>query len=183
MKVNVFDILDKGKTLAFKGDEPFIREIIARLTADDPDPARAAKNAHLTAKVVLTREGKTVFLEGEAAAEFSAPCARCLKPVETHLAPSFFVTLFPDKDDSGGEEVQLKNDELDENTYIGEEVDVGLVLNEQILLERPYLILCSEDCKGLCPRCGTELNDAPCDCPPVVDSQWDALRKLDRSSK
>lgn len=165
MKVNVFDIHEKGKTLVFKGDEPFIREIIARLTADDPEPSRLAKTAHLTAKMHLTREGRTVTIEGEAAATFSPPCARCLQPVETHLNPSFFLALFPAKDDAAGEEMELTDEELDENTYVGEEIDIGLVLNEQILLERPYLILCSEDCKGLCPSCGANRNEDGCDCP------------------
>lgn len=162
MKVNVFEINEKGVTLAFKGEEPCIKEIAARLTADDPDASRVAKAARIHANMFLTRDGKTVFIEGSATADFTPPCARCLQPVPTHLAPSFYLTLFPDRAEEG--EMQLTEDELDENTYRGEEIDVGEVLNEQILLERPYVILCSEDCKGLCPSCGANRNEHECDC-------------------
>ena len=162
MKVNVFEINEKGVTLAFKGEEPFIRDIATRLTADDPDAARAAKAARIVGNMFLTREGKTVYIEGSATADFTPPCARCLQPVPTHLAPSFMLTLFPDRDEEA--DIQLTEDELDENTYRGEEIDVGEVLNEQILLERPYVILCSEDCKGLCPSCGANRNENECDC-------------------
>lgn len=163
MKVNVFEINEKGVTLAFKGEEPFIKDIAVRLTADDPDAVRVAKAARIQGNMFLTRDGKTVFIEGSATADFTPPCARCLQPVETHLAPTFFLTLFPDRNDEEGE-VELTEDELDENTYRGEEIDVAEVLNEQILMERPYVILCSEDCKGLCPSCGANRNESPCNC-------------------
>ena len=166
MKVNVFDIhADKGMSLTFKGDEPVVKEILARLTADDPDSAHSLKTAQLKADVRLSREGRTVYVEGTAAADFSPPCARCLKAVDTHLAPSFLLTLFPDQSDGRDDEVELQSDELDETTYRNDEIDVGQLLNEQVLLERPYRVLCSETCRGLCPTCGTDRNERDCACP------------------
>lgn len=167
MKVPVLDIApQKGMNLSFSGKEPWIQEILGRLTADDPDVAGLEKADELRADVRLTREGKTVFIEGSAHAEIHPPCARCLKPVTTTLDPAFNLTLFPDRAKTeAGEEVELSEEELDEFTYKGDEVDVGQILNEQVLLERPFRILCSEDCKGLCPTCGADKNEKTCDCP------------------
>ena len=50
---------------------------------------------------------------------------------------------------------------------------------EQWLLDVPGYALCREDCKGLCPTCGADLNEGECECPPAADSRWDALRKID----
>ena len=185
MKVHVFDIhAEKGMNLHVKGDEPYAKEILARLTADDPDGARLLRTAQLVAEVRLSREGKTVYVEGSAAADFSPPCARCLKPVATHLAPTFFLTLFPDRSGDSKEEVELSEEELDETTYQNDEIDVGLLLNEQILLERPYRVLCSEDCRGLCPTCGADLNEGPCGCPAQPGSlAFAGLKDLKLDSK
>ena len=61
------------------------------------------------------------------------------------------------------------------------ELDLRPAIREQWLLAQPRYVLCREDCKGLCPRCGTDLNDGPCDCPPQTDSRWDSLRKAERA--
>jgi uncharacterized protein len=42
----------------------------------------------------------------------------------------------------------------------------------------PHFVECRPDCKGLCPRCGANLNDGPCTCPPETDVRWDALKRL-----
>jgi len=56
-------------------------------------------------------------------------------------------------------------------------VDLRPALREQWLLAAPGLALCREDCKGLCPKCGADLNLGPCDCAPDVDPRWAALRR------
>jgi uncharacterized protein len=53
-------------------------------------------------------------------------------------------------------------------------------VREQWLLAVPTFLLCRDDCKGLCPTCGVDLNAGECQCPPqiTVDSRWDALRAV-----
>jgi uncharacterized protein len=64
------------------------------------------------------------------------------------------------------------------------ELDLRPALREEWLLAAPTFALCREDCKGLCPRCGADLNDGPHDCAqPEVDPRWEALTKLDRSGE
>lgn len=167
MKIHVFDILpEKGIQLSFTGDEPFLGEISANLTADDPASALPQAPA-ITAEVRLDREGKQVTVEGRARATIRPPCARCLTGVSIELAPEFHLVLLPNvATTEGGAEIELAENELDEFSYVNDEVDVASIINEQLLLERPYKVLCAEDCRGLCPSCGTNLNEvASCGCP------------------
>lgn len=168
MKISVHDILPaKPKRLSFHGSEPFMKEILRRLTADDPAPATPLPVADtLEAELTLTRDGRTVFVAGSAHATIHPPCDRCLRPVTIELSPSIDLSLLPRPDeDSTPEEMELAEEDLDDSTYSNEEIDVGAILNEQILLERPIRILCAEDCKGLCPSCGADLNEGGCSCP------------------
>ena len=168
MKIPVQDILaTHPKVLHFVGKEPFLREILVRLTTGDPPPLTGLKLADdISADVTLTRDGRTVFVEGIAHAAIHPPCARCLKAVPTMLDPQINLSLLPAPAEQS--EDQLNEDEMDEYSYANDEIDVGAILNEQLLLEKPIKILCNEDCKGLCPSCGSDLNEGTCACvaPP-----------------
>ena len=64
------------------------------------------------------------------------------------------------------------------------DLDLRPALREQWLLAAPAFALCREDCKGLCPRCGADLNAGPHDCATqTADPRWDALKKLNVSSR
>ena len=56
--------------------------------------------------------------------------------------------------------------------------DLDDILNTGFVLNMDSKFLCSEDCRGLCPTCGKNLNDGPCDCVPELDPRWAALRQL-----
>jgi uncharacterized protein len=58
----------------------------------------------------------------------------------------------------------------------GHTLDLRPAIREQWLVVAPAFALCREDCKGLCPTCGTDLNTGACDCAPATDSRWDAIR-------
>jgi uncharacterized protein len=80
--------------------------------------------------------------------------------------------LFVDEGTEGSED--------DPDVYIIEkrdhDLDLRPAMREQWLLAVPALVTCREDCKGLCPRCGADLNQGACDCAPPTDPRWDALR-------
>ncbi len=76
-------------------------------------------------------------------------------------------------------------DDIDEQpddyyeTYSGEKIDLSEFLKEQIVLSLPYKLLCKEDCKGLCPKCGTNLNIEKCNCKNNwEDSKFAVLRNI-----
>jgi len=52
------------------------------------------------------------------------------------------------------------------------EIDLRPAVPEELLLALPRWVVCREDCRGLCPRCGKDLNAGPCGCPPAVDQRW-----------
>lgn len=59
------------------------------------------------------------------------------------------------------------------------EIDISDVLNEIVVINHPLKKLCSEDCKGLCVKCGADLNETKCQCAEIqTDPRWDTLRKL-----
>lgn len=94
-------------------------------------------------------------LDAEADVCFSSPCARCAEMTGSSLH------LSPRKNIASGD-VSDENDD-----YIFPEdmkLDISAVIIEELLLEMPSKILCREDCRGLCPRCGKNLNEGSCDC-------------------
>jgi uncharacterized protein len=110
---------------------------------------------------------------------FEVPCARCIEPVEHPLSGDFDLIFRPLGADQGPSDRSIGASE----TEIGYYQDGGLlledVLREQVLLSLPAKTLCRPDCKGLCPRCGSNLNTETCTCDTVPsDLRWTALSDL-----
>ncbi len=95
-----------------------------------------------------------IRLSGTVSGEYSAPCARCLAPVKE----TFSIDVdFPVEKDSPESEEEVIVAE-------GQRIDLACVAQETVLTGLPFRLLCSEDCKGLCPKCGKDLNTGSCDC-------------------
>ena len=87
------------------------------------------------------------------------PCDRCLEPVENRISIDYFKDL--DLNKTSEERVA----ELDEEVYLeGTTFDTEVFIYNEILVSLPMKVLCSEDCKGVCNRCGTNLNKGFCKC-------------------
>ncbi len=111
--------------------------------------------------------------------DFEAPCARCLEPVRHSLAGDFDLLFRPLGIDAGPAERALVPPETEIGYYQEGGLALEDVLREQVLLSLPVRTLCREDCKGLCPRCGRNLNSEPCICETLeVDARWTALSGL-----
>jgi uncharacterized protein len=107
-------------------------------------------------------------LEGEATGE----CRKCLTDVSVSVAEDLQL-LFVEADTEGADEPDVYV--IDARSH---ELDMRPALREQWLLAVPAFVQCREDCKGLCPTCGTDLNVSACDCAPATDGRWDALRSV-----
>jgi uncharacterized protein len=113
------------------------------------------------------------------AGTFEAPCARCLDPVKHELAGEFDLLFRPLGVDAGPSERELGTTETEIGYYQEGGLALEDVLREQVLLSLPARTLCSEDCKGLCPRCGRNLNEGACSCEATTaDPRWGALADL-----
>ena len=105
--------------------------------------------------------------------DYSAKCARCLKDISGKFILNFNRTVANSgtlQDEDNDDYVIMKNGKLD--------IDRELV--EEMLLEFPSKFLCEEECAGLCPKCGKNLNFGPCDCPKKkeIDPRLAILQKL-----
>jgi uncharacterized protein len=80
-----------------------------------------------------------------------------------------------DADDDGDE---LSAGDLDVVYYDELVIPFAPLVEEQLQLELPMKALCRDDCKGLCPQCGSDRNEAPCDCAPPTDERWRSLKTI-----
>ena len=100
------------------------------------------------------------------------PCRRCLTDVTASVKDDAYVIF-----------AEAGSDETDDpDVYVlserSNQLDLTPVVREQWLLNVPAFALCRDDCKGMCPKCGKNWNDGPCDCAQTGDSRWDALRRV-----
>jgi uncharacterized protein len=112
--------------------------------------------------------------------DFELLCARCVEPVPTPLSGSFDLIFRPQSVDADPGERAITPDETEIGYYDESGLSLEDVVREQVLLSLPSRTLCKEDCKGLCPRCGQNLNLAPCNCDTSEEkaARWNALAGL-----
>jgi uncharacterized protein len=107
------------------------------------------------------------------------PCARCLEPVTQDVQRQFDLLYRPLGADAGQEELSVTTADAEIGYYQGEGLLLEDALREQVLLALPLRAICREDCKGLCPHCGKNLNAEQCSCAePVEDPRWSALKDI-----
>ncbi len=127
-----------------------------------------------------TRKGKEVRLRGEISGEVELLCDRCAAPERRPFAVEFDTAFIPQAVEAvKAENVELAAEDLVLSAYEGDAVDLDDLVREQILLALPSRHLCREDCKGLCQKCGADLNAGDCSCAQSeVDPRWAALADL-----
>ena len=111
----------------------------------------------------LSNIGKgKALISGITNLEFELSCDRCLKPVVTIVEIDFERELFAPE--------LLTDEDMKEDQHFVEEyeLDVEALLKEELQLAWPSKILCDEDCKGICKKCGQNLNDGTCECDDFV---------------
>lgn len=105
-------------------------------------------------------------------------CSRCLTPYPFRADEDFSLVLYK-REPGGPAEQELEKDDLDVYFYEEPEVRVAPIVEERIQMALPMKPLCREDCKGLCPTCGTDWNQGSCRCQENrIDPRWEALQKL-----
>ena len=137
----------------------------------------------IDARIRATHTNPGAYFEGSADAHVAAQCARCLTsvdaPVHADFAEQYYATVPVEHG------VALVEPPLDAKT-IGSDFKVDLVplLREELILATPVAALCRDDCAGLCPVCGEDLNERPHAHDEKVDVRWTALQQLkDRIAK
>lgn len=122
---------------------------------------------------------KDIRLKGRLSAGLELQCARCLEPVEQEVKRDFELLYRPLGTDAGRDELSVTDAEAEIGYYQGDGLLLEDVLREQVLLALPLKVTCREDCKGLCPQCGKNLNQEQCSCSmEVEDPRWAALKDV-----
>jgi len=122
---------------------------------------------------------KDIRLNGQLSTKVEIPCARCLEPVVQDVKREFDLLYRPLGADAGRQETPVTGTEAEISYYEGDGLLLEDVLREQLLLAVPLKAICGQDCRGLCPQCGTNLNVAKCSCvEPAEDPRWAALKDL-----
>lgn len=110
--------------------------------------------------LTITNTGNKVLkLEASGHVTIAIPCDKCLKDVPT----DFNIALEQEIDMKASKEDRIKD--LDEINYVtGCSLDAEQLVHNEILIHWPFRVLCKEDCRGICAKCGKDLNEGSCDC-------------------
>jgi len=142
----------------------------------EDEHARLTKEPTVTGRI--SRTGHEVRLRGNISASAEVDCDRCLKTVAVPVETEFDVTYVPTEDYKRSGTAELQEEDLSLSVFDGETIDLDELVREQVLLALPARALCGEECKGLCPTCGTDRNANSCDChSKEIDPRWAGLLK------
>lgn len=180
MRVQVLDLLGQpGRTRTLSRT--------VRPVDDDQSWGRAEDALAGVIQLDLTLEavGDGIVVRGTVEFPLQIPCARCLRPQrERHRVD--VIELFRDRRRTGhdaeiGDEAAQEDDEGYRITDDRTAIDLTTMLHDVVVMDVPLRVLCREDCRGLCPRCGVDRNREDCGHRPTraPDPRWDKLRELD----
>ena len=127
----------------------------------------------ITAEVAVTLVGTDILAELDVCCDAAMCCDRCGDNFHRQIRGAVKTLFSRDKEDCA---------EFDEVKWLApteHEIDLREDIRDALALALPAKVLCSENCKGLCPQCGARLNVETCSCPPKgPDSRWDALKNI-----
>lgn len=114
--------------------------------------------------VVTKLEDGIARVKGSVKADLNLNCVRCLEQFNFAAEGNLDIELMPKAMIPSAAEFELRGSDLDTEYYEGDEIDLDDLIREEILLNVPLRPLCSDECKGLCPYCGKNLNIEACRC-------------------
>lgn len=140
------------------------------------DPALEGTDIALREPIVVSGRLQAIsegrfYWQGKATTVMQGECRRCLTPVSTPLSLEIGALFSQDAD-------ALDDPDSYAVAPDATEIDVTPAIREELLLAAPRFVECREDCKGLCPQCGKDLNAGPCGCAPVTEAVWQPLKAL-----
>jgi len=148
-----------------------------------PNEIDLDEGTRLTGKTVfagkISRDGTRTHVRGSITTDVEIDCVRCLGPVDKKISVEFEDIFVDAIGEPEADEIELGVENLDESFITGDEIDMAEVVREQLILATDENVLCTEDCKGLCPKCGGNRNLIDCKCEEnAVDPRWAALKNL-----
>jgi uncharacterized protein len=176
--VQLNEIPDEGLTIDAPLAADWLRDALAAagFAPREGDVGRATLR--------LDRHDRDVSLSGQVEARVSAECVRCLATTPVDIAAEFTLNLRPAaparRSSAKAAEVELSEDELDNDVYENDRIDVGHWVREQLLLEAPAHPACEPECAVPLPHVGTAPSPNPADAvgDDKIDPRLLPLKKL-----
>lgn len=163
MKIETKNMPDQGYTLAIEAaasEFPVLKQMM------DNGECRFA--APLTIKIHALPEHNLIKVKGSVNVDIQLACSRCLALFNEILNRGFTLRFSQEIPSeliaAGQDEIELSAEQMDLIYFDGETIDLREPIQEQVVLALPFKSLCRQNCKGLCPRCGVDLNSETCGC-------------------
>jgi uncharacterized protein len=129
--------------------------------------------------IVLFKKGSEITLTGSAKFSLTLQCSRCLEEFTTHEEENLSAHFVRRETYPNNQKEKLLESDIIVEYYDRDIIDLTQIIYDAINLSIPMKPLCKEDCKGLCPICGTNLNKETCNCQrEKIDPRWEPLKKL-----
>ena len=174
LSVKFDEISDEGLTLKWTEEKAPLLSYVESFSQIDFD-----FETPLLAEATVWKANHSVFVKGRIETTLRLRCVRCLNEFFYPLTSTYELTLHPSKGTSLGEEIELDESEMESSFFEEGEIRLSEIACEQIFLEIPYQPLCHEECKGLCPGCGKDLNLFSCECvKEAFGSGFSSLKRL-----
>lgn len=130
-------------------------------------------------RLTIYRALNKYVVEGFFEGTLRLSCDRCLKNYPKGMKNDFRVIMTHPTPDMKESEMELVEEDVEVGFIRDEEIDAGEIVREQIYLSLPIKSLCKDDCMGLCPVCGSDLNDKICECNKAQGHpEFEKLKKL-----
>jgi uncharacterized protein len=161
------------------------RDTVVELTGDAAELDILSDEYALAGPVSVTcrlqRDGEIIRIGGTVRARLDVQCARCAEPFELETEGSFSLVvkrllLGEPVPGEASDEEEADSEQLVYVEHYVKSIDITPHVRDALILSLPMKIVCAEDCKGLCPSCGQNLNEGGCDCKgTAVDPRWGTL--------
>lgn len=140
----------------------FSRTFQPQEVGQEGDAYRIVAPVHLEFDIFKDKE--KFRLAGTVRTELELLCSRCLEPFRLPVDAVFDQRFLPASEMADEQEREMQDEDVDISYYRDDRIELDELLREQFYLVLPMKPLCREDCKGLCPQCGTNLNTGACSC-------------------
>ena len=154
MKIHTSQITERSSEFTFCLNRKELKRLNPRFDFQSLDCYAKLRNQH-----------EFISLSGEYKVTLSTTCDICLEPFSFFQEKQFTLDLVHANEFQNTEtNFELTSNSREIEYYDGEEVDLKILFEDQLILDLPYLIKCMEECKGICTTCGTNLNKSSCQC-------------------
>ena len=163
------------------GDEGLCFSLILKKDQLEINQAGLSVSVDITVNGSLNRIDDDVYLKGTVMTSVIASCSRCLDtlsyPIDSVLKSHYVPS---DNQFISKRDVELHASDIDAEVYENQQIDLTQSIRDSILLAVPVICLCKENCKGICSKCGHNLNQGPCECEneSFVDPRLESLKNF-----